>query len=133
MSTSDAEAFERCIAAGGLAVFPAKREELFKLRISWQTGSLEDPNQMRVARKDLARMLTVARERELAAGAMGFAASGAGFCPCACNTVAGHASRIAPARINNLESFIIYISLNPQGHPRPAVGFVLTYRAVPCN
>jgi large subunit ribosomal protein L29 len=45
----------------------SKREELFKLRISWQTGSLEDPNQIRVARKDLARLLTVARERELAA------------------------------------------------------------------
>jgi large subunit ribosomal protein L29 len=45
----------------------SKREELFKLRISWQTGSLEDPNMIRVARKDLARLLTVARERELAA------------------------------------------------------------------
>ena len=45
----------------------SKREELFKLRISWQTGSLDDPNQIRVARKDLARLLTVARERELAA------------------------------------------------------------------
>ena len=49
----------------------SKREELFKLRISWQTGSLEDPNQMRVVRKDLARMLTVARERELAAEFVG--------------------------------------------------------------
>ncbi len=45
----------------------AKREELFKLRISWRTGSLEDPNQMRIVRKDLARMLTVVRERQLAA------------------------------------------------------------------
>ncbi len=45
----------------------AKREELFKLRISWRTGSLEDPNQMRVVRKDIARMLTVLRERQLAA------------------------------------------------------------------
>ncbi len=45
----------------------AKREELFKLRISWRTGSLEDPNQMRVVRKDIARMLTVVRERQLAA------------------------------------------------------------------
>jgi large subunit ribosomal protein L29 len=49
----------------------SKREELFKLRISWQTGSLEDPNQIRVVRKDLARMLTVARERELAAELVG--------------------------------------------------------------
>ncbi len=45
----------------------AKREELFKLRISWRTGSLEDPNQMRAVRKDIARMLTVVRERQLAA------------------------------------------------------------------
>ncbi len=45
----------------------AKREELFKLRISWRTGSLEDPNQMRIVRKDIARMLTVVRERQLAA------------------------------------------------------------------
>ncbi len=45
----------------------AKREELFKLRISWRTGSLEDPNQMRIVRKDIARMLTVMRERQLAA------------------------------------------------------------------
>ncbi len=45
----------------------SKREELFKLRISWRTGSLEDPNQMRVVRKDIARMLTVLRERQLAA------------------------------------------------------------------
>ena len=49
----------------------SKREELFKLRISWQTGSLEDPNQVRAVRKDLARMLTVARERELAAELVG--------------------------------------------------------------
>jgi large subunit ribosomal protein L29 len=49
----------------------AKREELFKLRISWQTGSLDDPNQIRMVRKDLARMLTVARERELAAELVG--------------------------------------------------------------
>jgi len=45
----------------------SKREELFKLRISWRTGSLEDPNQMRVVRKDIARLLTVVRERQLAA------------------------------------------------------------------
>jgi large subunit ribosomal protein L29 len=49
----------------------SKREELFKLRISWQTGSLEDPNLMHIVRKDLARMLTVVRERELAAQLVG--------------------------------------------------------------
>jgi len=45
----------------------AKRHELYNLRIQWITGSLEDPNQLRRARKDLARILTIARERELAA------------------------------------------------------------------
>ncbi|MCC7208529.1 MAG: 50S ribosomal protein L29 [Anaerolineae bacterium] len=43
-----------------------KREELFKLRLNWAAGSLEDPNQMTVLRKDIARMLTVLHERELA-------------------------------------------------------------------
>jgi large subunit ribosomal protein L29 len=45
----------------------SKRQELFNLRIQWNTGSLEDPNQMRIVRKDIARILTVLRERELAA------------------------------------------------------------------
>jgi large subunit ribosomal protein L29 len=49
----------------------AKREELFKLRLEWVTGSLEDPNQVRAVRKDLARMLTIIRERELAAALVG--------------------------------------------------------------
>ncbi len=44
-----------------------KREELFKLRLSWSTGSLDNPNQMRVIRKDIARLLTVLHERNLAA------------------------------------------------------------------
>ncbi len=43
-----------------------KREELFKLRLNWAAGSLEDPNQMAVLRKDIARILTVLREHELA-------------------------------------------------------------------
>lgn len=49
-----------------LDAIEGKREELFKLRMSWVTNKLEDPNQMRTARKDIARMLTVLRERELA-------------------------------------------------------------------
>jgi large subunit ribosomal protein L29 len=49
----------------------AKREELFKLRLEWATGSLDDPNQIRAVRKDLARLLTVVRERELAAALVG--------------------------------------------------------------
>ena len=45
----------------------ARRQELFNLRLQWHANTLEDPNQMRVVRKDIARMLTVIRERELAA------------------------------------------------------------------
>lgn len=44
-----------------------KREELFKLRLNWSAGSLENPNQIKIARHEIARMLTVLRERELAA------------------------------------------------------------------
>jgi len=43
------------------------RRELFNLRQQWYAGSLEDPGVMRVARKDIARILTLARERELTA------------------------------------------------------------------
>ncbi|MCZ7544004.1 MAG: 50S ribosomal protein L29 [Anaerolineae bacterium] len=43
------------------------REELFNLRVQAGIGTLEDLSRMREARRDLARMLTVLRERELAA------------------------------------------------------------------
>lgn len=45
----------------------SKREELFKLRMSWAANRLENPNEMRVIRKDIARLLTEIRQRELAA------------------------------------------------------------------
>jgi len=45
----------------------AKRAELFNLKLNWVTNKLEDPSEMRTVRKDIARMLTVLRERELAA------------------------------------------------------------------
>lgn len=44
-----------------------KREELFNLRFQKASGQLEDTNLLRYAKRDLARMLTVRRERELAA------------------------------------------------------------------
>lgn len=44
-----------------------KRFELYKLRMAWATNQLENPNQVRDARKDLARLLTILRERQLAA------------------------------------------------------------------
>ncbi len=43
------------------------RRELFNLRQQWYSGSLQDNNRIRAVRKDIARMLTVLRERELAA------------------------------------------------------------------
>ncbi|MDY0018390.1 MAG: 50S ribosomal protein L29 [Anaerolineae bacterium] len=42
------------------------RQELFNLRQQWYAGSLEDPNVMREARKDIARILTLVHERDLA-------------------------------------------------------------------
>ena len=41
------------------------KEELFNLRFSQATGSLEKPSRIRELRKLVARMKTVLREREL--------------------------------------------------------------------
>ena len=41
------------------------RQAVWKLRIQQTTGQLQDPNKVRQARRDLARVLTVRREREL--------------------------------------------------------------------
>ena len=43
------------------------RRELFNLRQQWYAGSLMDANAMTFVRKDIARILTILRERELAA------------------------------------------------------------------
>jgi large subunit ribosomal protein L29 len=44
------------------------RRELFNLRQQWYAGSLEDHNRLRIVRKDIARIMTILRERELSAG-----------------------------------------------------------------
>jgi large subunit ribosomal protein L29 len=44
-----------------------KRIDLFNLRFQQASGQLEDLNAIRYAKRDLARLLTVQRERELAA------------------------------------------------------------------
>jgi len=44
------------------------RRELFNLRIQWMMGQLKDVNRIRALRKDIARILTIMRERELAQG-----------------------------------------------------------------
>ena len=43
------------------------RVGIWKLRLQLTTGQLQDPYKVRSARRDLARVMTVKRERELAA------------------------------------------------------------------
>lgn len=44
-----------------------KREEIFNLRFQKASGQMENTNALRYARHDLARLLTIQRERVLAA------------------------------------------------------------------
>jgi large subunit ribosomal protein L29 len=48
-------------------MFEDLKEELYKLRLNHRTGELVDTTQFRQTRHDVARILTVLRERELAA------------------------------------------------------------------
>ena len=41
------------------------RENLFNLRFRWATGQVRDHNVLQAARRDIARLLTVLRQREL--------------------------------------------------------------------
>lgn len=41
------------------------KEELFNLRFQLATGQLDNPMRVRQVRKDIARVMTVMREREL--------------------------------------------------------------------
>jgi large subunit ribosomal protein L29 len=43
------------------------KEELFNLRFQWEIGQLEDYTRIRQVKKQIARLLTIQRERELAA------------------------------------------------------------------
>ena len=43
------------------------KEDLFNLRFQLATGQLDNPMLLKQARRDIARVLTVQRERELAA------------------------------------------------------------------
>lgn len=42
------------------------REELFKLRFQIATGSLTNTSRLNVLKRDIARLLTIVREREIA-------------------------------------------------------------------
>jgi large subunit ribosomal protein L29 len=44
-----------------------QKEAMFNLRFQKGFGQLEDPNALRRARRDIARILTVIRERQIAA------------------------------------------------------------------
>lgn len=45
------------------------REQVWRLRLQMTTGQLQDPQKVRRARKDLARVLSIKREHELNAEA----------------------------------------------------------------
>jgi len=49
----------------------ALREEIWKLRLQRATGQLQDTHKVRRTRRDLARIMTVRREREIEAAAGG--------------------------------------------------------------
>ncbi len=42
-------------------------KELFNLRFQWEAGQLVDNNRITVVRRDVARLKTILREREIAA------------------------------------------------------------------
>lgn len=44
------------------------KEELFNLRFQREVGQLEDANRMRVVKRNIARIKTVLREKQLEAG-----------------------------------------------------------------
>jgi large subunit ribosomal protein L29 len=52
------------------------REELFKLRFQFKSGQLTDYSRLSAGRRTIARLLTVLRERELAASVAGQAGQG---------------------------------------------------------
>ena len=43
------------------------RQEMFNLRLQWTSGQLEDYTRIRQLKKEIARLLTIQREQELAA------------------------------------------------------------------
>ncbi len=50
-----------------IARIESSKEELFNLRFQLATGQLDNPSRMKVVRHDVARLLTVLRERHLEA------------------------------------------------------------------
>ena len=54
------------------------REELFRFRLKLRTNQLENPSNYKRSRRDLARLLTVIRQKEGKPGKAGAKASNAG-------------------------------------------------------
>ena len=50
------------------------KEELFNLRFQVVTGQLDDPRRIKAVKRQIARILTVQREREIAAARAGASA-----------------------------------------------------------
>lgn len=41
-------------------------QSLFRLRFDWASGQMQDNNRMRDVKRDIARLMTIMREREIA-------------------------------------------------------------------
>ena len=50
-----------------LALIDSAKEEMFNLRFKLATGQLDNPTRIKVVRRDVARIATVLREREIEA------------------------------------------------------------------
>jgi large subunit ribosomal protein L29 len=68
MKTAEIRALETAEIYARLA---DAREEYFHLRLQYATGQLTDHARLKLIRRDIARLATVARERELAAALQG--------------------------------------------------------------
>ena len=62
---SEASALRDLDAAALAGRLAETRQELFNLRFQLATGQLDNPSRIREVRHDVARILTVLREREL--------------------------------------------------------------------
>lgn len=62
LAPADLDAMDNEQLSGELA---KAKEELFNLRFAQATGQLEDHGRIKAVRRDIARIYTIAREREL--------------------------------------------------------------------
>jgi large subunit ribosomal protein L29 len=68
MKTSEIRALETPEVQARLA---DAREEYFRLRMQYATGQLTDHARLKLIRRDIARLATILRERQLAAALQG--------------------------------------------------------------